>query len=231
MNETYNVMVAHNGKEAIDVLEREDIQLIISDIMMPEMDGIELLKRVKTTKEWCSIPVILLTAKSHIETQIEGLELGADIYMEKPFSNVLLKTQVTNLIYNRNIIRKFYFDSPIANMKPIVRNKNEEEFMERFNNIVEENIGNPDLDIEMLSDKMNMSKANLFRKVKSASEISPNEIIKITRLKKAAELLIKGEMKIYEISESLGFRSQSYFTLAFVKQFGVTPSKYAKENK
>jgi AraC-like DNA-binding protein len=83
----------------------------------------------------------------------------------------------------------------------------------------------------MLSDKMNMSKANLFRKVKSASEISPNEIIKITRLKKAAELLIKGEMKIYEISESLGFRSQSYFTLAFVKQFGVTPSKYAKENK
>jgi signal transduction histidine kinase/AraC-like DNA-binding protein len=231
MNETYNVMVAHNGKEAIDVLEREDIQLIISDIMMPEMDGIELLKRVKTTKEWCSIPVILLTAKSHIETQIEGLELGADIYMEKPFSNVLLKTQVTNLIYNRNIIRKFYFDSPIANMKPIVRNKNEEEFMERFNNIVEENIGNPDLDIEMLSDKMNMSKANLFRKVKCASEISPNEIIKITRLKKAAELLIKGEMKIYEISESLGFRSQSYFTLAFVKQFGVTPSKYAKENK
>jgi signal transduction histidine kinase/AraC-like DNA-binding protein/streptogramin lyase len=231
MSETYNVMVAHNGKEAIDLLEREDIQLIISDIMMPEMDGIELLKRVKTTKEWCSIPVILLTAKSHIETQIEGLELGADIYMEKPFSNVLLKTQVTNLIYNRNIIRKFYFDSPIANMKPIVRNKNEEEFMERFNNIVEENIGNPDLDIEMLSDKMNMSKANLFRKVKSASEISPNEIIKITRLKKAAELLIKGEMKIYEISESLGFRSQSYFTLAFVKQFGVTPSKYAKENK
>jgi signal transduction histidine kinase/CheY-like chemotaxis protein len=231
INQTYNVMVAYNGKEAISILEHEKIQLIISDIMMPVMDGIELLKKVKNTAEWSNIPVILLTARSHIESRIEGLRLGADVYLDKPFSNVLLKTHVTNLLYNRNIVRKFYFDSPVANMKPITRNKTEEEFMEKFNNIVTENIGNPDLDIDMIAEKMNMSKANLFKKVKNASDMSPNEIVKLTRLKKAAALLIEGKMKMYEISEALGFHSQSYFSLAFMKQFGVTPSKYAKENK
>jgi DNA-binding response OmpR family regulator len=231
INQTYNVMVAYNGKEAISILEKEKIQLIISDIMMPVMDGIELLKKVKNTAEWSNIPVILLTARSNVESRIEGLRLGADVYLDKPFSNVLLKTHVTNLLYNRNIVRKFYFESPVANMKPVMRNRTEEEFMEKFNSIVAENIGNPDLSIDMIAEKMNMSKANLFKKVKSASEMSPNEIIKLTRLKKAAALLIEGKMKMSEISESLGFHSQSYFSLAFMKQFGVTPSKYAKENK
>ncbi|MDH6306984.1 ligand-binding sensor domain-containing protein/signal transduction histidine kinase/DNA-binding response OmpR family regulator [Parabacteroides sp. PH5-13] len=226
----YNVFTAFNGKEALHLLQVNTVQLVISDIMMPVMDGLELLKTIKMDIEYSHLPVILLTARNTDQSRLQGLELGADAYIDKPFSMDILLAQVTNLLNNRNNIRKFYFNSPIANMKSMAYSKADENFLERLNNIILENIAEMNLDVEMLADKMNMSRPTLYRKIKAISNLSPNDLIRITRLKKAAELMTKEKMKIYEVAEAVGFNSQSYFGKAFQKQFGVTPTEYIKSN-
>ena len=231
VNENYNVLLAANGSEALELLKKQSIQLIISDVMMPVMDGFALLQQVKSDIEFSHIPVILLTAKNTMQSRLEGLELGADAYIDKPFSTSLLMVQISNLISNRDNIRKFYFNSPIANMKSMAYTKADENFLEKLNDIINENIGNPELDVNKIADLMHLSRPTLYRKIRAISDLTPNELIKISRLKKAAELLLQGNMKIYEISEAVGFSSQSYFWSAFIKQFGMSPSKYAKENK
>ena len=231
VNENYNVLIAGNGSEALEQLKKESIQLIISDVMMPVMDGFSLLRSVKTDIEFSHIPVILLTAKNTMQARLEGLELGADAYIDKPFSTNLLMAQISNLLSNRDNIRKFYFNSPIANMKSMAYTKADEGFLEKLNEIINENIGNPELDVNMIADLMHLSRPTLYRKIRAISDLTPNDLIKISRLKKAAELLLQGNMKIYEISEAVGFSSQSYFWSAFIKQFGMSPSKYAKENR
>lgn len=231
VNENYNVLLAANGSEALDLLKEQSIQLIISDVMMPVMDGFTLLQHVKSDIEFSHIPVILLTAKNTMQSRLEGLELGADAYIDKPFSTSLLMVQISNLISNRDNIRKFYFNSPIANMKSMAYTKADENFLEKLNEIINENIGNSDLDVNMIADLMHLSRPTLYRKIRAISDLTPNDLIKISRLKKAAELLLQGNMKIYEISEAVGFSSQSYFWSAFIKQFGMSPSKYAKENR
>lgn len=231
VNLSYNVEIAGNGAEAIALLRERSFQLIISDVMMPVMDGFSLLKKVKTEIEFSHIPVILLTAKNTMQSRLEGTELGADAYLDKPFSTNLLMAQISNLISNRDNIRKFYFNSPIANMKSMAYTKADESFLEKLNEIINEHIGNPALDVNMIADLMHLSRPTLYRKIRAISNLTPNELIKISRLKKAAELLIQGNMKIYEISEATGFSSQSYFWSAFIKQFGMSPSNYAKENK
>lgn len=231
VNENYNVLIASNGAEALDLLKQQSVQLIISDVMMPVMDGFTLLRQVKSDIEFSHIPVILLTAKNTLQSRLEGLELGADAYLDKPFSTHLLMAQISNLLSNRDNIRKFYFNSPIANMKSMAYTKADESFLEKLSDLINAHIGNPDLDVNMIADLMHLSRPTLYRKIRAISDLTPNELIKISRLKKAAELLLQGEMKIYEISEAVGFSSQSYFWSAFIKQFGVSPSKYAKENK
>lgn len=231
VNENYNVLIAGNGAEALEWLKKESIQLIISDVMMPVMDGFALLQSVKTNIEFSHIPVIMLTAKNTMQSRLEGLELGADAYIDKPFSTNLLMAQISNLLSNRDNIRKFYFNSPIANMKSMAYTKADEGFLDRLNDIINEHIGNSELDVNMIADLMHLSRPTLYRKIRAISDLTPNELIKISRLKKAAELLLQGNMKIYEISEAVGFSSQSYFWSAFIKQFGVSPSKYAKENR
>lgn len=231
INTLYNVQIANNGAEAVALLKEHSFQLIISDVMMPVMDGFALLKEVRTDLEFSHIPIILLTAKNTMQSRLEGLELGADAYIEKPFSTSLLMAQVSNLLSNRDNIRKFYFKSPIANMKSMAYTKADENFLEKLNQIINDNISNTALDVNMIADLMHLSRPTLYRKIRAISDLTPNDLIKISRLKKAAELLIQGNMKIYEISEAVGFSSQSYFWSAFIKQFGVSPSKYAKENK
>jgi ligand-binding sensor domain-containing protein/signal transduction histidine kinase/CheY-like chemotaxis protein/AraC-like DNA-binding protein len=227
----YNVFTASNGEEALVFLNEYSIQLVVSDIMMPVMDGLTLLKRIKTDLEFSHIPVILLTAKNTLQSRLEGLESGADAYIEKPFSTNILLAQITNLLNNRNSIRQYYFKSPIANMKSIAYTKADEHFLERLNGIIEEHIDNINLDVEMIADRMNLSRPTLYRKINALSNLTPNDLIRLTRLKNAAELILKGEMKIYEISEAVGFNSQSYFSRAFSKQFGMSPTEYAMNNR
>lgn len=230
INVHYNVITARNGEEALSHLKESSVQLIISDIMMPVMDGFTLLKKIKTDLEFSHIPIILLTAKNTLQSRMEGLELGADAYMDKPFSMDLLLTQATNLLNNRNNMRTYYFNSPLSSIKSMAYTKADERFLKKLNDIINEHIDNVDLDVEMIADRMSLSRPTLYRKISGLSNLTPNELIKISRLKKAAELILQGNLRIYEIAEAVGFNSQSYFSRAFSKQFNMSPSQYAKEN-
>lgn len=226
LEEKYHVLQAKNGVEALEILQREIVQLIISDVMMPEMDGFEFCAKVKSTLAFSHIPVILLTAKNSLQSKIEGLELGADAYVEKPFSPEFLQVQISSLIKNRNKIKEYLSSSPLLHIKSIAYSKADEVFLEKLQDTINKNISNPDLDVEHLAAKMNMSRPTLYRKIKSISNLSPNELINLTRLKKAAEFLNEGLLKIYEISEMVGYSSQSHFGRNFAKQFEMSPSDY-----
>lgn len=229
INATYNVVTARDGEEAMSLLKMHSIQLIVSDIMMPVMDGLDMLRKVKTDLEYSHIPVILLTARNTVQSRLEGLESGADAYIEKPFTVDILLAQISNLLNNRNTMRNHFFNSPIANLKSIAYTKADELFLEDLNEIITRNISNPHLDVEMIAGNMNVSRPTLYRKIKAISDLSPNELIRISRLKKAAELILQNKFSLSEISEKVGFSSQSYFSRSFSKQFEISPSEYARQ--
>ena len=227
LEDKYVVLKAYNGKEALDVLLQEAVQLVVSDIMMPVMDGYELCRTIKSNFEYSHVPIILLTAKNSLQSKIEGLELGADAYIEKPFSPQYLQVQIANLLANRSKIRDYFASSPLVHIKTMAYSKADESFLEKLNDIIIRNIANIDLDVEHLASYMNMSRPTLYRKIKAISNLTPNELINIARLKKAAELLSEGRYKIYEVSEKVGYSSQTHFGRNFSKQFGMSPSEYA----
>ena len=236
LNEKYSIIKALNGEEAIDLLNTNAVQLVISDVMMPVMDGFELCRLIKSNFEYSHIPVILLTARNTLQSKIEGLELGADAYIEKPFSPEYLQVQISNLLTNRNKIKEYFASSPLVHIKSIPYSKADELFLEKVNDCIAKNLEDTELDVEKLAKLMNMSKPTLYRKIKSLSDLSPNELINITRLKKAAELLVEGKYKIYEVADLVGYASQTNFGRNFLKQFGMTPSDYvnmkeAEKNK
>ncbi|MBC7935477.1 MAG: response regulator [Rhizobacter sp.] len=222
----YAILKAAEGKEALALLETEAVQLIVSDVMMPVMDGFELCKIIKSTVEYSHIPVILLTAKNTLQSKVQGLELGADAYIEKPFSKEHLLAQIASLLANRNNIREFYASSPLIHIKSMAHTKADEHFLETLNDAICKNMEDADMDVEKLATIMNMSRITLYRKIKAISVLTPLEVINITRLKKAAELLARGEHKIYEIADMVGFSSQSNFARSFQKQFNITPTEY-----
>lgn len=227
----YTIFTATNGREALDILETENIQLIISDIMMPVMDGIDLCKKLKNDLHYSHIPIILLTAKNSISAKIEGLEVGADAYIEKPFAFEHLLAQINNLMVNRNIIKEHFAHSPLAHIKGIVHSKADEEFITKLHELIFENITQIDLDVDQLSKMMNMSRPTLYRKVKAIANLSPNELINLTRLKRAAEVLAEGDYKINEVANMVGYTLSTNFSRDFLKQFGVSPSVYMSKLK
>lgn len=226
LNPLYTVIKAFNGKEAFSILQEEIIQLVISDVMMPVMDGFELCKLIKTNFDYSHIPVILLTAKNSLQSKIEGLEIGADAYIEKPFSPEYLLVQVANLLANRAKIKEYFAGSPLVHIKSMAHSKADELFLEHLNEMINNNLEDHDLDVEKLARLVNMSRPTLYRKIKSISDLTPNELVNITRLKKAAELLLENKYKIYEIADMVGYGSQTNFGRNFLKQFGMTPSDY-----
>lgn len=229
----YAILKALDGIPALKLLETEAVQLIVSDVMMPGMDGFELCKTIKSNFEYSHIPVILLTAKNTIQSKVQGLELGADAYIEKPFSKEHLMAQIASLLANRNSIREFYASSPLVHIRSMAHTKADEHFLEKLDAAISKNIEDAHMDVEKLAKAMNMSRITLYRKIKAISVLTPLEVITITRLKKAAELLAEGTYKIYEIADRVGFSSQSNFTRSFQKQFGITPTEYqhTKQNE
>lgn len=223
----YTVRSAYNGKEALNILQNESAHLVVSDIMMPEMDGYELCSSIKQNVDYSHIPVILLTAKNTLQSRIEGLEHGADAYVEKPFSPEYLHAQIACLLLNRNKIKEHFANSPLVHIKSMAYSKADEKFLEELNNSIIANLENSDLDVEQLAKVMNMSRPTLYRKIKAVSDLTPNELINITRLKRAAELLSEEDYKIYEVADMVGFSSHTNFGRSFVRQFGVTPKDYA----
>ncbi len=231
LNTKYTILTATGGADAIKILTVEAVQLIISDVMMPVMDGFELCKMIKSNVEYSHIPVILLTARNTIQSKIEGLEIGADAYIEKPFSKEHLQAQIASLLNNREMIREYFASSPLVHIKSMAHSKADERFLETLNDTIFANMEDTSLDVEKLAKIMNMSRITLYRKIKAISVLTPIEVINITRLKKAAELLAAGDHKIYEIAYMVGFSSQSNFARNFLKQFNITPTDYMHSKK
>jgi len=227
----YTLLRAHNGSEALERLKDEAIQLVISDVMMPVMGGFELCEAIKSNFEHSHIPVILLTAKNTLQSKVEGLEKGADAYIEKPFSMVHLQAQIGSLLTNRNKIKQYFASSPLVHIKTIAYSKWDETFLVKLTEYIDQNISNLELSVEHLAKTMNMSKPTFYRKIKALSNLSPNELINITRLKKAAQWLSTGDYKVYEVAEMAGYSVHANFSRDFMKQFGISPSDYMHQKR
>ncbi|MFT3702900.1 MAG: response regulator [Agriterribacter sp.] len=226
LHEKYCIYTSSNGSNAVELLKQETINLVVSDVMMPVMDGFELCRLIKTDIDFCHIPVILLTAKNTLQSKIEGLELGADAYIEKPFSPAHLQAQIASLLNNRSRVKEYFANSPLAHINSMAHSKSDEQFLEKLHGVILAQLEDTLLDVEKLATCMNMSRPTLYRKIKGISNLTPHELINITRLKKAAELLAEGRYRISEIAEMTGFQSQNNFGRNFIKQFGLTPSEY-----
>ncbi len=227
----YAVLKAFDGGEALSILEKDAVHLVVSDVMMPGMDGFELCRLIKTNFDFSHIPVILLTAKNTLQSKIEGLKLGADAYIEKPFSPEHLEVQIANLLSNRNKIREYFANSPLVHIKSMAYSTADEQFLESLNESIRNHLEDTELDVEKLARIMNMSRPTLYRKIKAISNLTPNELINITRLKKAAEMLAGGQHKVYEVADLVGYNSQNNFGRNFLKQFGITPTEYMSMKK
>lgn len=224
---TYHVLRAGNGKEAIELLNNHNVNLIISDVMMPKMDGIELCNRVKADLNYSHIPVILLTAKTNLQSKIEGIKSGADAYIEKPFSVEYLKVNVAALLESREKLRWTFVNSPFVLSDTVALTKADEAFLKTLNEIVISNMKEPEFCLDDMASMLNMSRSSLNRKIKGLLELTPNDYIRLERLKKAAQLLKEGNYKINEICYMVGFNTPSYFAKCFQKQFGVLPKDFA----
>jgi DNA-binding response OmpR family regulator len=226
LGDTYKLHLAANGEIAQTILDSEVINLIVSDIMMPGIDGFELCRRIKSNVEYCHIPIILLTSKNTYTAHIEGLEVGADAYIQKPFSSELLQVQIANLLKNRRKIKDHFASSPFDDVGVMAHSKTDEAFLRKLDEYIRDNIKDPNIDIDMLAEHMYMSRTTFYRKIKSLSSLSPKELIDITRLKKAASLIAENEFSLFEISKKVGYSSQSLFTRNFQKYFKMTPVEY-----
>ena len=227
LSSQYAVVTATNGREALEALDSNFVNLVVSDVVMPLMDGFELCKTIKSNVGYSHIPVILLTAKTNIQSKIEGMELGADSYIEKPFSPEYLLAVVSNLINNREKLRRDFAKSPFVAVNTMALTKADEEFIKKLNEIILSNLSNQEFSMDDMAESLNMSRSSFYRKMKGVLDLSPNEYLRIERLKRAAQLLKEGESRINEICYMVGFNSSSYFSKCFLKQFGVLPKDFA----
>ena len=219
-----------NGEEGWERAFDKVTDLIISDVMMPVMDGFELCKKLKSDQRTSHIPVILLTAKADMESKIEGLEFGADDYINKPFEARELLARVKNLIDQRQFLREKFSKMMEINPKEFAVSSMDEKFVKHFLKIFEDHISEPDFSTEEFAMEVGMSRMHLNRKLQAITNHSTHEFILSLRLKRAAQLLKKTAGSVSEIAYSLGFNSPSHFTYAFRKQFGQPPSLYSKRD-
>ncbi|MCM1151000.1 MAG: response regulator [Alistipes sp.] len=225
----YDVSTAEHGAAALAMLRNGSFDLIVSDVMMPEMDGLELCRRVKSDLRFSHIPVLLLTAKIDIVSKVEGLDTGADAYVEKPFSPEYLRASISALLSNRERVRRHFLESPFVRSETLAYSKADQEFMRKLDDFILRNMGHADLSVDGMADEMCMSNSNLFRKLKAIIGKNPNEYLRIRRLKRAAELLGEEKFSIADIALIVGFRSATYFSTCFKKQFGISPMEFVEK--
>ena len=229
LQKSFIVEQAANGVEALEILQKEHVDLVVSDVMMPEMDGIELCHQIKSDIKLSHIPVVFLTAKNDTDSKIEGLKAGAEAYVEKPFSYEYLLTQIKSLLKNREKEREAFSKRPFFPIDNIQMSKEDEEMMQKVMNIINENINDEEFNVERLADLMYMSRSSLLRKIKQLFNMPPLEFIRLVRLKKAAELIQEGNHRVGEICYMVGFGNPSYFAKMFNRQFGVTPKEFEQQ--
>lgn len=223
---SYTIATAVDGVDALNKLKEQEVALIISDWMMPNMNGIDLCKAVRNNQLTSHIPFILLTAKTDTEAKITSMNCGADAYIEKPFSLQYLEACIKNLLELRLQLRQKFSQMPTVSINSIAANQNDKVFLEKMNHLIEENLNNEELSVDFLAEKLCISRSGLFVKIKGLANTTPNEMIQIIRLKKAASLLLENQYRINEVSYMVGFNNPSYFSKCFQKQFGMKPGEY-----
>jgi len=227
----YKVLTADNGEKGLEIAQKELPNIIISDLMMPKMDGIEMCKRIKTDIKTSHIPVLILTAKSGLENEKEGLETGADEFVLKPFNIEVLKLRVDNILRTkRRWIQKFK-TLPNATAWKELSNKLDQEFLKKTIEIIRKNMDNTDFSVQQLSEDAGISRSVMFKKIKSITGQSSSEFIRTIRIKKAEELMRTSNYLITEIIFMVGFSDPKYFRTCFKKQYDMTPSEYLKSIK
>lgn len=231
MSQHYNLLTANNGEEGLRLAHKEHVDLVVSDVMMPVMDGLEMCRLMKEDIETSHIPVVMLTAKQTLDNRIEGLRAGADAYIEKPFSFAHLLTQVETLLANRKRERESFVKKPYLSVQNAGISKVEEQFISRITELITKNIRQPEFNVEQLASEMCMSRSSLHRKIREVSDMTPIDFIRLIRLKKAAELIRQHGYRANEVCEMVGIASPSYFIKLFQRQFGMTPKEFATEGK
>jgi signal transduction histidine kinase/DNA-binding response OmpR family regulator/streptogramin lyase len=228
---TYIVFQASEGKEGMDIALEEMPDLVISDVMMPVLDGITLCTQLKSNVKTSHIPVILLTARTSLIFKVEGLETGADDYITKPFNPKVLQLKVRNLMRMRELMRKMFRDNEVLKIEPkrVTLNSADELFVQQALESIEKNMSNPDYAVDDLGRDVGMSRTQLYRKLKALTGQSANEFIRVIRLKRAAQLLEQNQLTIAEVTYEVGFTDLKYFRECFKKLFGVTPSEFVQK--
>ena len=228
--EEYQVFTAENGIKGLEMLRlHPSITLIVSDWMMPEMDGDEFCRRVRRNPATSHIPFIMLTAKTDDGSKTEGMNCGADAFIEKPFSMKYLEACIRNMLEMRKLLQSKYSHMPLQPITEVASNEVDNEFLQKMNQLIEENINNPALSVVFLAEQMNISRSSLFAKIKALVDVTPNEMIQLVKLKKAASLLKSGKYRINEVCYMVGFSSPSYFSKCFQKQFGMKPGEFVEQ--
>lgn len=226
----YDILATDNGKKGYELAIEHTPDLIISDIMMPIMDGIELCKKVKKDIRTSHIPIILLTAKDSAEDRTEGYDMGADSYIVKPFNTQLLHSRISNILNSRKEIAALVRNNTAVKTEIMTESisQMDQEFLQELTKIIEENIDSDNLTVGFIAEKMNMSHSTLYRKVKALTDMTVNEFIRKVKMKKAEQLLLEGRYNISEVSYILGINSVTYFRQCFKDEFGLPPSEYIK---
>lgn len=227
----FEIIEVANGQMALETLTKMHIDLIISDIMMPEMDGITFCTLVKENINYSHIPFILLTAKAGLESKLEGADSGADIYLEKPIDFNLLRLSLRNVFKQQQQMREYFAKSFFAESHELTTNKRESDFMRKFISILDQNLDKSEMDINHIAYELSMSRSKLYNKIKSITGKSIIEFIKSYRLRKAANLIIDTNLSMREIMILIGIESQSYFSRSFKNEFGETPTAFAANHK
>lgn len=225
----YQVSEAENGQEAYTKALAEQPDLIISDIMMPVMDGIEFCKKVKSDPQLAHIPFVLLTAKEALESKIEGTSSGADYYFAKPISIELLELNIKNIFAQKQKMVERYVQDHHAEVKDQVHSAKDKQFLEALIALIEANLLNPELNSDYLCTQMGMSRTKLYNKLKGMTNQSINDFVRSVRLKNAVKLMVNQDVSLAEVMFNVGIQTQSYFTKAFKAEYGKTPSQFLKE--
>ena len=231
LSDRYQIIEAENGKEGVTKAEQTVPDLIISDIMMPQMDGYKLCERIKTKELTSHIPVILLTAKADHDSKLSGLEIGADDYLSKPFDAGELKLIVRNRIEQRRKMRERFSKEITLEPKHISVSSLDEKFLAKVMAIIEEHIDDENFSIDSFSGEAGYSNIHFYRKIKALTDQTPSTFLRTIRLKRAAEMLSVKSDNVTQIAYSVGFSSLSYFNKCFKEQFGMTPGQFADKAK
>lgn len=231
MADEFDITQAADGLEALQLISETDFDLIISDIMMPHKDGVSLCSDVKGDINTSHIPFILLTAKTSLESKIEGVGTGADMYFEKPIDLSYLKLSIQNIFKNQQVLKEYYAKNYYADSSELSSNEHDNKFLRKLTDFIEEHLDQSEMDVNLIASELSMSRSKLYTKVKSLTGKSVVEFVLNYRLRKAARLIIEEDITMREVMMQIGIESQPYFTNAFKKMFGETPTSFAGKHK